>query len=153
MPIASTASDKAFVDTNVFAYAEDRRETLKRPLALALIRRLTDEDRMVVSTQVINEFCAVLLRNKVGSVTNEADLTALIAEVEAAADVIVITTAISREAARAVYAYSISWYDALIWAAAKSAGCTTLYTEDIPGSPEIEGVRYVDPFTPGGETR
>ena len=41
MPADLTVSEKAFVDTNVFAYAEDRREPVKRPKALALIQQLT----------------------------------------------------------------------------------------------------------------
>ena len=146
MPTDSTASEKSFVDTNLFAYAEDRRETVKRPKALSLIQLLSDEGRMVISTQVINEFCAVLLRGKVGSVTNESDLKSLISEMEATADVVVLTTDLTREAVRAVYAYSISWYDALIWAAARAANCTTIYTEDTPGVLAIEGVRYINPF-------
>jgi len=146
MPADSTASEKSFVDTNIFAYAEDRREPVKRPKALSLIRQLSDEGRMAVSTQVINEFCAILLRGKVGSVTSEDDLIALVEEMEASAEVIVVTTAVTREAIHAVYAYSMSWYDALIWAAAKAAGCTILYTEDPPGIPDIEGVHYVNPF-------
>jgi predicted nucleic acid-binding protein len=146
MPTVSPVSDRAFVDTNIFAYAEDVRETAKRPKALALIRLLTDQGRLVISTQVINEFCAILLRGRVGAVTNEADLSALIEEMEAAADVLVLSAAESRAAIHAVYAYGLSWYDALIWAAAREAGCGIIYTEDLPGMPVIDGVRYVNPF-------
>jgi predicted nucleic acid-binding protein len=146
MPIESTDSEKSFVDTNLFAYAEDRRELVKRPKAISLIKLLTDECRMVISTQVINELCAILLRGKAGGVTSEGALVSLVERMEEAAEIVVVTISVTREAIRGFYTYSMSWYDALIWAAAKAAGCKILYTEDLPGMPEIEGVRYINPF-------
>jgi predicted nucleic acid-binding protein len=146
MPIDSQSSEKAFVDTNIFAYAEDLRDPTKRSAAISIITALSDEGRMVISTQVMNEFCAVLRRGKVGSVSSEEDLKAMVEELEAIAEVAIVTTDTTRHAIHAVYNHSISWNDALIWAAAKQAGCTTLYTEDIPGALVIEGLRYINPF-------
>ncbi len=140
-------SDPAFVDTNIFVYAEDRREPIKRGIALSLIERLTKENRLVVSPQVINEFCAVLFLGKVRTATQE-DMLALIEEMEAIAIVAPLTLDLTRDAIRVAYSCSISWFDALIWAAAKSSNCTTIYTEDIPGIQVFEGVRYVNPFQP-----
>jgi predicted nucleic acid-binding protein len=146
MPTDSNSSEKSFVDTNIFAYAEDLRDPIKRSKALAVLKQLSDDGLMVISTQVINEFCAVLLRGKIGSVSSEDDLKALVEELEATAEVVAVTPDTTRDAIHAVYNYSISWNDALIWAAAKQTGCTTLYTEDVPGALAIEGVRYVNPF-------
>lgn len=140
-------SDLEFVDTNIFVYAEDRREPVKRGIALSLIERLSKENRLVVSAQVINEFCAVLFRGKVRTATQE-DMFALIEEMESIAIVAPLTLDLTRDAIRASYSCSISWYDALIWAAAKSSNCTTIYTEDTPGVQVFEGVRYINPFQP-----
>ena len=46
----------------------------------------------------------------------------------------------------AVSRHRLSFWDALIWAAARENGVTVIYTEDTPGAGEIEGVRYINPF-------
>lgn len=148
MPSEPDGPDRAFVDTNVFGYAHDPRDKAKHEAAVALIGQLSGEGRMVVSVQVINELCAILLRGKAGTAIVAGDIPALVDEMEALAEVVVLTPALTKDAADAVGSYGMSWYDALIWAAAKAVGCTLLYTEDVPGRPEIEGVRYVNPFEP-----
>ena len=67
-------------------------------------------------------------------------------EMEAIARVHVITTFSTRTALRATFSYGMSWFDSLIFAAALEADCKVIYTEDLPGSTEIEGIRYVNPF-------
>jgi predicted nucleic acid-binding protein len=49
--------------------------------------------------------------------------------------------------------YGFSHYDSLILAAALSAGCTTLYTEDMQHGQVIdERLTLIDPFLPVVET-
>ena len=54
------ASELAFVDTNVFVYAQDRREPKKHSAAISLLGGLNGHEQLVISTQVINELCSVL---------------------------------------------------------------------------------------------
>jgi predicted nucleic acid-binding protein len=42
--------------------------------------------------------------------------------------------------------HGFSFWDALVVRAAKQAGCGILYSEDMQGEREIEGVRIVNPF-------
>jgi predicted nucleic acid-binding protein len=42
--------------------------------------------------------------------------------------------------------HSLSWWDALIVAAAQAAGCPYLLTEDLNHDQDLDGVRVVDPF-------
>ncbi len=42
--------------------------------------------------------------------------------------------------------HQIAIWDALIWAVARENGISLIYTEDVPGQPEIEGVGYINPF-------
>ena len=51
-----------FVDTNVLAYAHDRAETAKQPVARALLDRLWRERAGVLSTQVLQELHVVVTR-------------------------------------------------------------------------------------------
>lgn len=62
MPNESTSSSKSFVDTNVFLYAMDHRDPRKQKVAQSLIEREMNAGTLVVSTQVLNEICAVLIR-------------------------------------------------------------------------------------------
>ncbi len=73
-------------------------------------------------------------------------MKSLIEEMEASAEVVVLNPTMTLAAIHAHFAHSISWFDALIWAAAKAAGCTIIYTKDIPGVSMIDGVRYVNPL-------
>ena len=51
-----------------------------------------------------------------------------------------------RAALRICERYGYSLYDGLIIAAAKEAGCTTLYSEDLQHGQVVEGVRIENPF-------
>jgi predicted nucleic acid-binding protein len=51
-----------------------------------------------------------------------------------------------RAALRICERYEYSFYDGLILAAAKEAGCTTLYSEDLQHGQLMEGVRIENPF-------
>ena len=44
---------------------------------------------------------------------------------------------------------SLSYYDALVVAAAQTSGCTVLYSEDMNAGELIGGVRIVNPFVGG----
>ena len=55
-------AQKCFVDTNVFVYARDGRDTIKQRAAEQLLKKLIKEDCLVVSPQVIQEFCNVSLK-------------------------------------------------------------------------------------------
>ena len=46
----------------------------------------------------------------------------------------------------AVEQHKISFWDALIWAAARAAECEIVYSEDLQGGRELDGVRFKDPF-------
>ena len=108
MPSGSTGTSREFVDTNMLVYAQDPRDPTKQAHALGTVQRLSNERRMVVSTQVITELCAVLLRCKAGRAVRPGDLAALVDEIEATADIVVVTPSIVKEAARAAATYSLA---------------------------------------------
>ena len=51
-----------------------------------------------------------------------------------------------RRARTASERFSLSWWDALIVAAAQVCDCDYLLTEDLQDGQDLEGVRIVDPF-------
>ncbi|MGH9394207.1 MAG: PIN domain-containing protein, partial [Terriglobales bacterium] len=53
---------KAFIDTNIFVYAHDLSSPEKRQRSRALLGKLAQERRGVISTQVMQEFFVAATR-------------------------------------------------------------------------------------------
>ncbi len=129
-----------FFDTNILVYAF--LDVAKREAALNLIA-----SGGVISAQVLNEFTNVARRKR------ERDWT----EIERAvsvirarfADVVPLTADIHASALGLARAHGLSFYDALIVAAAQEAGCDTLYTEDMQHGRKFGGLVIVNPFIEG----
>jgi hypothetical protein len=49
---------------------------------------------------------------------------------------------------RAVKDHRLSLWDAMLWAAAKRAGCRLLFSEDLQDGRHVEGVLFIDPSAP-----
>jgi predicted nucleic acid-binding protein len=61
--------------------------------------------------------------------------------------VLPLTASAALDAMRACAQYSMSFWDSLIWAVAKEGGVPYLLSEDFDDGTEVEGVRFVDPFS------
>jgi predicted HTH transcriptional regulator len=57
-----TDTSNEMIDTNVLVYAHDKDAGIKRERAKQLIRDLSEKDRLVFVTQVLNEFYAAITR-------------------------------------------------------------------------------------------
>lgn len=128
-----------FVDTNVLAYAYDADSGDKGERAREVLAEI---EGAVVSTQVVLELFTVLTR-KLG-LTREAAEEAT----ESLMDLEVVATdaRLVREGLRISRAHDISYWDAMIIAAAAASGCEVLLTEDLNDGQVIERVRVVNPF-------
>lgn len=127
----------AFIDTNVlvYAFAADAR----RDRALAVVA-----GGGVISVQVLNEFTSVL-RRKVGLEwpVVEAALSVLR---ERFPDVWPLTASTHAVGVVLAREHGLSFYDALIVAAAAEAGCDTVITEDMQHGRVIAGLTIRSPF-------
>jgi predicted nucleic acid-binding protein len=141
-------SGRAFVDTNILIYAHDESTSAKHARAVKLIDLLWEEQRGVLSTQVLQEF-AVNLRKCVQVPLNSAEVKRRIENFLSWEIVINSPTAILR-ALEIEGRYKLSFWDAMIVQAAQSANCEILYSEDFSHGREYEGVLVVNPFE-GGE--
>ncbi|MFQ5771479.1 MAG: PIN domain-containing protein [bacterium] len=135
---------KIFVDTNILFYAHDLDAGSKHDTAAAIIENLWEEKTGVISTQVLQEFYVNVTRK--------------------------ITNPLPRAKARGIIENYLSWYlemigpetilaaseieerqilsfwDALIVAAARNAGAETILTEDLNPGQKIEGILIENPF-------
>jgi predicted nucleic acid-binding protein len=146
---ASAESPRALVDTNIIIYAYDRDDPAKHAVALALLERLSNQGGLVFSAQVFNEFCSVMMRPSRAARLAPNQLSIVLRELEATGDVVPITPALAFLALDAMPRHGLSFWDALIWAAAADNGIPVLYTEDFQDGRDIEGVRFVNPFADG----
>ena len=135
----------AFVDTNILVYAFDSTDPTRQRSAAQLLSRLMDEDRLRLSTQVLQEFYVTMTRKARPPWTPERGLAKL--DDFAAWPVIISDLSLIREAVLLSRDAVLSFWDALIVAAAARSGADTLYTEDLNDGQMIKGVRVVNPFS------
>lgn len=134
------------IDTNILIYAYDPTDPVKQTRAQALIVERINDGSFVVSAQVVNEFYSSVTRpNKPPALLHKA-AAAIVQSIVDAAVVLPLTTNVTLRALGAVEKHGMSFWDALIWAAARENDVTVIYTEDTPSAPEIEGIRYINPF-------
>ena len=127
----------AFFDTNVLVYGFLDLE--KRGRALEVMA-----GGGVISAQVLNEFTNVA-RNKRGRPW--PDIEAAIAVIGDQFDEIVpLTQEIHAAAMILARDHQFAFFDALIVAAAISAGCETLYSEDMHHGAGFGGLTIINPF-------
>jgi len=146
---ASSDSQRALVDTNVVVYAYDLDDPWKHSIAHALIEQLSNQGRLVWSTQVFNEFCSAMMRPKRKTKLSPDELTVILRELSATGEIIPITPALTFRALEAMPRHGLSFWDALIWSAAVENRVAIIYTEDFQDGREVERVRFVNPFAVG----
>jgi predicted nucleic acid-binding protein len=132
-------SERTFIDTNVFIYAEDADEPEKRKIAQQLIKELTDSGRAVISTQVLMEYIAAGQRH-LGLALAECRQGVLLMT---HLDVILIRSEHVLGAVDLASMYSLSSWGRIDL----GSGCARLLTEDMQNGQVIDGVRIDNPFS------
>lgn len=131
-----------FVDTNVFIYALDEADPTKLQAARVWRAELWKSRRGRISYQVLQEFY-VKVTQKWPSAREEAraEVRDLLSWRPVAVD-----AGLLEQGWRIQDRYQLSFWDALIVAAAKSASCRYLLTEDLQADQDLGGVLVVNPF-------
>jgi predicted nucleic acid-binding protein len=131
-----------FVDANVLIYALDDSDVKKQEAARLWRAELWRSRRGRISFQVLQEFYLKVTK-KVPSVQQEArsEVRDLLAWRP-----VVIDEAIVENAWNIQDRFEFSFWDALIVAAAKSASCRFLLTEDLQADQELDGLLVINPF-------
>lgn len=146
---ATNRDDRALVDTNIFVYSADPSEGDKCEIAHRLSDGLRSRGGLVVSAQVLNEFYQRITRPQKPPRLSHAEALQIVRDLAISAEVLPLTASITLRALDAMPRHGFSFWDALIWAAAKENGVSVVYTEDFQHGRELEGVRIVNPFAPG----
>jgi len=133
---------KYFLDTNFLVYCFSGDEPLKQQKCLRLLEEAEGKTRFVLSTQVLNEFAAVML----GKFKQDPmDVKSILSDL-ALFEVVGIDVNLIRDAVDIHTLYKISFWDSLIVSGAKHAHCQIIFTEDLQHNAIIAGVRIRNPF-------
>ena len=135
-----------FIDTNIFVYAHDETDPQKSQKARQLLVALMGANSGCISTQVVQEFCNVVLRKSLTPL-KASDVRKIVREL--------LTPFLAHQPDGAFYLrvletyerYSLSFYDAAIVQAANDLHCTILYSEDLQAGAQYGKVKVVNPFT------
>lgn len=137
-----STTGKYFVDTNIFVYLFSKTESEKREKCKAFLKGLGSEVSFVVSTQVINEFSAVMLRK---FNMPPLELKTIIDDIN---EFEVVNTGVPeiKTAINIHILNQLSYWDSLIVSAARSANCVAIVSEDMNNGQLIEGMEIVNPM-------
>ena len=133
-----------FVDTNVLVYRHDATDATKQARAEDWISCIVELHAGRLSFQVLQELYATLTRKLQPKVElHEArDIINLLASWNPLA----VDLPLIKDAWALQDRYSLSWWDALIVAAAQASNCRVLLTEDLQHGQMFGTVRVIDPF-------
>lgn len=138
-----------FVDTDVLVYARDASEPQRQPVARAWLEHLWRTGTGRLSVQVLQEYYVTVtrkLRPGLPAAEARADVEDLMAWRPLAVDADLVRAAWALEER-----FRLSFWDALIVAGARAAGCRFLLSGDLAAGASYDGVEVLDPFrTPVG---
>lgn len=131
-----------FVDTNVFLYALDDSHERKQKIAQQWRSELWRSHRGRVSFQVLGEFYVNAIRLRPAACDEaRAEVRDLLAW-----NPVVTDAALLERGWKLQDRYQLSYWDALIVAAAKAASCAYLLTEDLQSGQDLNGLTVISPF-------
>jgi predicted nucleic acid-binding protein len=131
------------LDTNVLAYAEGVNGVAMKRAALEIVAKLP-QDATLVPVQALGELFTVLVRKAGRAPANARD--AMLSWSDAFTPV-ETSTAVMVAAADLAVDHQLATWDAVILAAAASADCRLLLSEDLQDGFTWRGVTVTNPFT------
>jgi len=134
---------KVFLDTNILVYALDNHDPVKRDLCRGILRKAAEDTAGVISTQVLQEFYVTATRKLGVDAVKAREIVRTFENLET----VQITPGLVYEAIDCSILYRISFWDALIIAAAEAASCESILTEDLSHGQTVRGVRIENPFS------
>ncbi|WP_440998051.1 PIN domain-containing protein [Arhodomonas sp. SL1] len=135
---------RAFFDTNVFVYLFDADAPEKQHRAGELLRQTATEGRVLLSTQVLQEFYVAVTRKLAEPLSPEAAMHA-VRDLSGFA-VTQVDPPLILAAIEGSQRYRFSFWDSLILQSALQGGAEVLYTEDLQHGQRIEGLQVRNPF-------
>ena len=137
------SADKAFFDTNILLYMYSSADPHRQTRARDLYREYATAGRLLLSTQVVQEFFVAGLRKLKLPRQQVREVAMALLD----SPLVVLAPSHIRAAMDNEEQYRISFWDALIVAAAQSGGAELLFTEDLNDGQQYGSVLARNPFT------
>ncbi len=134
-----------FLDSNILLYGFDPAEPRKQRIARMLVDGAVHEGRGVISSQVCQEFCNVML-HKLAVPVPARDLEDYLESSIYPLIRVLPSPRLFAEALAIHQQTQYRFYDSLIVAAALESGVPTLYSEDLQHDRAIGNLRILNPF-------
>jgi predicted nucleic acid-binding protein len=142
----SGASERFTIDTNLLVYSVDATAGSRHQAAIEIVDRATECD-CCLTLQALSEFYVVVTRK---AMVRPADAAAQALDWLAAFRCAAVSgTAVQTALSEAVSGRA-SYWDALLVATAREAGCAVMLTEDPADGTNFGGVNIHNPFSPAG---
>jgi len=137
-----TAKTRFSLDTNILVYAVDRDAGDRHDRAKVLIGAAARRD-CVLTVQALAEFFHATTRKHLLAASLASAFVRDWLDVFpiAAADADALTDAMD-----AVAEHRLSFWDAMLWATARKAGCAVILSEDMQHGRSLSGVEFINPF-------
>ncbi|MBO0696910.1 MAG: PIN domain-containing protein [Zavarzinella sp.] len=135
------------VDTNVFVYALDVDEPVKQTKAQQLLKDLTaGADPTVLLWQVAGELLSNLRKRESAGRITATDVQMHFDDFLAMFPLVTPGAAVFPRYFDLHARFSLSHWDAMLLAACREVGVTTLYSEDMDAGTDYDGLKIVNPF-------
>lgn len=137
-------TDRVFIDSNIWVYVVDDADPVKQGIARGVLEPGPDVD-LVISAQVLGEFFTVVTR-KFKDAVPDSDARAMVAQMSEL-PVVPIDARLVQTAIAGTVDWQLSYWDALIIAAADVSGCRRVISEDMTNGAIYGSVRVENPFS------
>ncbi|MBT3296287.1 MAG: PIN domain-containing protein [Verrucomicrobia bacterium] len=136
---------KVFLDANIIVYAHDRARPDRRAQSQAILFESLRNGTGVISSQVLSEFFVTItqkVKQPMSSAAAKKEIVLL-----STLETVDIDATLVVEAVNIKERWQLSYWDALILAAAERAGCGTVYSEDMSDGQHYGSLVVCNPFT------
>jgi predicted nucleic acid-binding protein len=137
-------SDRTFVDTNILVYAHDADAGDKHTTAVQAVSSLWQSRNGIISAQVLQELYIALTRK--AAVPVKRNHARRLIRNYLTWELVLNDGPIILHASEIEENHRLSFWDALIVAAAYSKNSAVILTEDLNHGQRIEGIRIQNPF-------
>lgn len=137
-------SDKWFLDTNLLVYAYDTQDRRKLTIAQEWVEKSIRTGKGVLSAQVLSEFFVVVTR-RIKNPLPAGEAQECI-HIFGRLEVVEIDRLLVHQSIDLHRQYRVSYWDAMIIAAAERAGCSKVLSEDLNEGQRYNAIEIQNPF-------
>ena len=144
-----TVKGRFIFDTNILIYAIDCDAGHKHNYSKNLIEQAARRD-CVLTVQVLGEFFHATTRK---NLLDTSLCSKFVRDWLEVFDTISATDSVFIEAIETVENHHLSFWDAMLWATARQAGCSVLISEDMQDGWRLQGLEVINPYSADASPR